>query len=231
MGDISLDLWMERRKLAALENALANQGMNATAYMQAQLEKAYQVFVPRETQQFIQAEIMREEQDAAARREASRRFAVFHVREGGTEEWFSVEDGLEFIHAANHLRNYLHRCGPNQGRTLSGRFSSQAVLSPQEYASYVSERLENTGRVTGAFEIDLDRGICSALSIMDGWKAYPIKDVCAAAFQAYRKGQSTEQERWQKFLDRLDGCELTATDVPGENTPFYEQPGPSLRGL
>ncbi len=231
MGDISLELWMERRKLAALENALANQGMNATAYMQAQLEKAYQVFVPRETQQFIQAEIMREEQDAAARREASRRFAVFHVREDGTEEWFSVEDGLEFLHAANHLRNYLHRRGPNQGRTFSGRFSNQAVLSPQEYASYVSERLENTGRVTGAFEIDLDRGICSALSIMDGWKAYPIKDVCAAAFQAYRKGQSTEQERWQKFLDRLDGREIPAISDPNEDIPFHEQPEPSMRGL
>lgn len=231
MGDISLGLWMDQHKLAALENALANQGMTVTAYMQAQLEKAYQEFVPQETQKLVQEEITREKQVAAARREASRRFAVFHVREGGAEEWFSVEDGLEFLHAANHLRNYFHRRGANQGRTFSRRFSNQAALSPQEYASYVSERLENTGRVTGAFEIDLDRGICSALSIMDGWKAYPIKDVCAAAFQAYRKGHATEQERWQKFLGRLDGRELTAADVPSEDAPFYEQPEPSLRGL
>ena len=231
MGDISLDLWMDRRKLAALENALANQGVTATAYMQVQLEKAYQVFVPRETQQFIQAEIMREEQGAAARREASRRFAVFHVREGGAEEWFSVEDRLEFLHASNHLRNFLHRHGASQGRTFSRRFSNQAALSPPEYASYVSERLENTGRVTGAFEIDFDRGTCSALSIMDGWKAYPIKDVCAAAFQAYRKEHATEQERWQKFLDRLDGRELTLISDPNEDIPFHEQPEPSMRGL
>ena len=84
MGDISLDLWMDRRKLAALENALTDQGMSVTAYMQAQLEKAYQAFVPQETQQFIQAEIMQEEQEMGVRREASRRFAVFRVREGGT---------------------------------------------------------------------------------------------------------------------------------------------------
>ena len=231
MGDISLELWMERRKLAALENALTDQGMSVTAYMQAQLEKAYQAFVPQETQQFIQAEIMQEEQEMGVRREASRRFAVFRVREGGTEEWFSVEDRLEFLHAANHLRNFLHRRGASQGRTFSERFSHRAALSPQEYDSYVSERLENTGRVTGAFEIDLDRGICSALDIMDGWKAYPIKDVCAAAFQAYRKRHATEQERWQKFLDRLDRRELTAADVPSEDAPFYEQPEPSLRGL
>ena len=231
MDDISLELWMERCKLAALENALANQGMNATAYMQAQLEKAYQEFVPQETQQFVQEEITREEQDAAARREASRRFAVFHVREGGAEEWFSVETGLEFLHAANHLRNFLHRRGANQGRTFSGRFSNQASLSPQEYESYVNERLENTGRIAGAFEIDFDRGICSALSIMDGWKAYPIKDVCAAAFQAYRKEHATEQERWQKFLDRLDGRELTLISDPNEDIPFHKQPEPSMRGL
>ena len=231
MGDIGLELWMERRKLAALENALTDQGMTVTAYMQVQLEKAYQAFVPQETQQFIQAEIMQEEQEMGVRREASRRFAVFHVREGGAEEWFSVEDRLEFLHAANHLRNFLHRHGASQGRTFSERFSQRAPLSQQEYASCVSERLENTGRVTGAFEIDLDRGNCSALSIMDGWKAYPIKDVCAAAFQAYRKGHATEQERWQKFLDRLDGRELTAADVPSEDAPFYEQTEPSLRGL
>ena len=168
MGDISLELWMERRKLAALENALANQGMSVTAYMQAQLEKAYQAFVPQETQQFIQAEIMQEEQEMGVRREASRRFAVFHVREGGAEMWFSVEDRLEFLHAANHLRNYFHRRGANQGRTFSGRFANQTALSPQEYASYVNERLENTGRVTGAFEIDFDRGICSALPCEGG---------------------------------------------------------------
>ena len=231
MGDISLELWMERRKLAALENALANQGMTVKAYMQAQLEKAYQAFVPQETQQFIQAEIMQEEQEMGVRREASRRFAVFRVREGGAEMWFSVEDRLEFLHAANHLRNFLHRRGASQGRTFSERFSHRAALSPQEYDSYVSERLENTGRVTGAFEIDFDRGICSALSIMDGWKAYPIKDVCAAAFQAYRKEHATEQERWQKFLGRLDGRELTLISDPNEDIPFHEQPEPSMRGL
>ena len=141
MGDISLELWMERRKLAALENALTDQGMSVTAYMQAQLEKAYQAFVPQETQQFIQAEIMQEEQEMGVRREASRRFAVFRVREGGTEEWFSVEDRLEFLHAANHLRNFLHRRGASQGRTFSERFSHRAALSPQEYDSYVSERM------------------------------------------------------------------------------------------
>ena len=36
-------------------------------------------------------------------------------------------------------------------------------------------RLENTGKVSGAFEIDLDAGWCSALNLADGWQTFKTR--------------------------------------------------------
>jgi len=44
---------------------------------------------------------------------------------------------------------------------------------------------------------------------MDGWKTFHMGDVSAAAHCAFREGNGSEQERWSRFLDRLDGREIT----------------------
>ena len=45
----------------------------------------------------------------------------------------------------------------------------------------------NTGKVTGAFELDFDKREFSAVNIMDGWKTFAMGDVSAAAYHAFRK--------------------------------------------
>lgn len=77
------------------------------------------------------------------------------------------------------------------------------------YDSLIDQRLENTGTVSGVFEIDLDHGVFSAVQIFSGWKSYRVRDVCAAACRAFRKKNLTKEQRWKRLLDRLDGRELT----------------------
>ena len=48
---------------------------------------------------------------------------------------------------------------------------------------------------------------------MDGWKSYRFQDVSAAAYQAFRKEHSSQEERWRKFVSRLEGKELTDRDL------------------
>ena len=84
--------------------------------------------------------------------------------------------------------------------------------------------------MAGAFDIDLDQGVCSGLSIMDGWRAYSMKDICAAAFQAGRKQDLSSSARLTRFLDRLEGRELTPPPGPfpgveleeGEDIPISQ---------
>lgn len=74
--------------------------------------------------------------------------------------------------------------------------------------------MENTGRVTGAFDIDLDNGIIDALSIMDGWQCFRIKDVSTASYFASKRSDASMDERWRVFLDHLSGKQLTQSEEP-----------------
>ena len=81
-------------------------------------------------------------------------------------------------------------------------------LSREQFDTYVLERLDNTGRVVGAFHIDLDNGRLDALNIMDGWQRFRIQDVSTAAYFAMKKSNASPEERWRIFLDRLQGKEV-----------------------
>ena len=69
--------------------------------------------------------------------------------------------------------------------------------------------MENTGEVSGLFELDFDARTFLALNIMDGWKVYAMQDMADAAAQAYQEAEMSEDDCWRIFLDRLDGQELT----------------------
>ena len=58
--------------------------------------------------------------------------------------------------------------------------------------------------MVGAYDIDLDSGDMEAVSIMDGWKRFRIRDVSTAAYFAMKKGNASSDERWRIFLDRLE---------------------------
>lgn len=90
-------------------------------------------------------------------------------------------------------------------------------ISPQRFEQLAAWRLENFGKVTGLVEIDFDKGILSALNIMDGWQSFRLKDVSSAAYFADKSGHVNKEVRWNIFLSRLEGKQLTShTQTPVE---------------
>lgn len=86
--------------------------------------------------------------------EAARKFAVFHMREDGQEEYFQLKSSMDILGGAYKLRDYLRRdhqdsfadyCGIRQ-RITAGEFDRLAGL-----------HMENPKKVTGAFELDFDK--------------------------------------------------------------------------
>ena len=224
-GYVELDLWLHEYELAALEEAVQG-GVTAQAYLQAQVIKAYEDMVPPEIRRPIQERIEQERAEAQAQEEANRRFAVFHVTERGMEEWFLEARELELLNAARELRTYMDRKADDPQRRFANAFPRRMSLTPAEFKNYVGERLDNTGRVTGAFEIDLDCGEFSALNIMDGWRTFPVKDVCTAAYRAFQKQGISEEERWNRLLERLAGREITAGAAPAPIDAPEQPDGP-----
>ena len=135
--------------------------------------------------------------------------AGFHITEDCAEVYLQNESGMEFFQLARRLHDYLQ-----QGQRLPARSLFEATddckeISREAFDALAKRRMENTGEVSGLFELDFDARTLSALNIMDGWKVYAMQDMADAAAQAYQEAEMSEDDRWRIFLDRLDGQELT----------------------
>lgn len=91
---------------------------------------------------------------------------------------------------------------------FSHHFYKTQSITRERFDELAALRLENTGKVTGAFEIDLDAGWCSALNLADGWQTFKIKDVSTAAYHADRPRSIQRGEQWRKFVDYLYGRDI-----------------------
>ena len=167
--------------------------------------------LPQREYERISHELWTEQQAEEEAREAARRFAVFHVTES---DYILAEEKLELLSTARRLRSYIRKPPDEAPHRFVETLLHTQRISQEEFNSYVSERLDNTGRVVGAYDIDLDSGDMEAISIMDGWKRFRIRDVSTAAYFAMKKGNASSDERWRIFLDRLEERALNQEPEP-----------------
>ena len=135
--------------------------------------------------------------------------AGFHITEDCAEVYLQNEFGMEFLQLARRLHDYLR-----QGQRLPARSLFEATddckeISRKAFDTLAKRRMENTGEISGVFELDFDARTISALNIMDGWKVYAMQNVTDAAEAAYQETEISEDARWRVFLDRLEGKEMT----------------------
>ena len=211
MNSKDITLWIDERWYDALNRHLKDETL------EEHLEKTIDEMchqLPGQEYERISAEIRQEQQDDQKAREAARRFAVFHVTEGGSSDYFLAEENLEFLQTARRLRSYIRKADSDAPAHFTEMFPRGEKLSREQFEKYVSERLDNTGKVVGAFDIDLDNGHLDALNIMDGWKRFRIQDVSSAVYFAMKKSTASPKERWRIFLDRLHGKEVTYETEP-----------------
>ena len=206
MNSKDITLWIDQRWYDALSKHL--KGETLEEHLEDVIDAMCNQLPQREYER-ISAEIWQEDQEERKAREAARRFAVFHVTEGGSSTYFLAEEHLEFLQTASRLRNYIRKAEGDPPARFTGMFPRGEKLSREQFDTYVLERLDNTGRVVGAFHIDLDSERLDALNIMDGWQRFRIQDVSTAVYFAMKKSIASPEERWRIFLDRLQGKEVT----------------------
>jgi len=133
----------------------------------------------------------------------------FHVTEDCAEVYLQNESGIEFLQLARRLHDYLRQEQRLPARSFFEATDGCKEISHEAFDALARRRMENTGCIAGAYELDFDARTLSALNIMDGWKVYAMQDVASAAAQAYQEAEMSEDDCWRIFLDRLDGRELT----------------------
>ena len=135
--------------------------------------------------------------------------AGVHITEDCAEVYLQNEFGMEFLQLARRLHDYLQQGQRMPARSLFEATDGCKEISRETFDALTKRRMENTGEVSGVFELDFEARTFSALNIMDGWKVYAMQNVADAAEAAYQEAEISEDDRWRIFLDRLDGQELT----------------------
>ena len=133
----------------------------------------------------------------------------FHVTEDCAEVYLPNESGTEFLQLARRLHDFLRQEQRLPARSFFEATDGCKEISCEAFDTLAKRRMESTGEVSGVYELDFDARTFSALNIMDGWKAYAMDDIAAAAEAAFQEAEISEDDRWRIFLDRLDGQELT----------------------
>lgn len=212
MSSRELSVWINERWYNALSKHLKDETLEE--HLENVLDEMCNQ-LPRQEYERISTLIWQEEQRNKEAAEAGRRFAVFHVTENGESVYFLVEERLEMLQTAMRLRSYLRKPPEDSPTRFPGMFTRGERISAEQFDTYVKERLDNTGRVVGAFDINLDSRTFDGLHIMDGWQRFRIQDISTAVYYATKKRYAPQEYQWKVFLNRLDGKQLvTETETP-----------------
>ncbi len=214
MGDVSIDLIINRHQYDALERIMTERGTNIETVMQARLVEIYRQTVPEQERVDINNQIESERLAAEQREAELRRFSVFRITEKGSTVFLECNQALNFMQVAYQARRYLRQEMDPPTSTFAEYFLQNGTLiSEEKFSVLVGERIEGSHNITGLCDIDLDGGMFHTAHHLEGWASFRLKDMTIAAYHAYRKSYCSNDEMWRIFLDYLDGRQITEASV------------------
>lgn len=149
--------------------------------------------------------------------------AAYRVTENGQTWYFTTSPGEELLDAAQALRKYCMDTEHSTGKFIS-LYSQAQPITPEEYQRMIRLRMENTGKITGVFDLDFDKREFSAVHIMNGWRTWAMRDVIPSIYQATSPRFTTADEQLRKLLGLLDGMELTSPGhLTAQNFSFSDE--------
>ena len=213
-------LWLDRRWKNAIEKHL--KGETLQEYLETVLDELCNQLPQREYERISRA-IQSEAAAQRAEEEAARTYAAYHVTENGKEWYYKTTPGEELLGAARMLRKYLKDTERSTGKFIS-LYSQAQPITPEEYQHLIHLRMENTGKVTGVFDLNFDKREFSAVHTIEGWKTWAMQDVSTAAYRAAQKQLVSGNVMLQKLLECLNGKEITsAGHLSARNFSFGEE--------
>ncbi|WP_251319537.1 hypothetical protein [Flintibacter muris] len=221
MSSREITLWLDEHWYQALSQQLEVDKLEdkLNEYLDDQIN-----LLPTPVYEKIIGEIREEEQQREQAIAASQRYAVFHVTENGRDEHFRLDENYELLQAARTLRKYLRQESGAGADSFSELFPKRETITPEEFDRMILLRLENTGMVTGVFDLDFDKREFSAVNTMTGWSTWAMGDVSVAAYHAFRKESLNTDGRYRILLDKLNGREITsAGHLSARNISFAEE--------
>lgn len=218
MNSRALEIWLDERWYEALSQQLKNETVEdkLNEYLEQLIDQ-----LPKQVYEKISGEIRAEDQLREQEEEANRRYSAFRVTENGATEYFQVEQAVEMLNCASYVRRWLRQTEQRPFREL---LSGSVDISAEEYDRMAAGCAEGDGKITAAFDVDLDRKEFSAVRLGLGWISYRLKDVSTASWHSYRTGSYDRGRRETRFTQKLAGREIvSAGHLGAENISFTDE--------
>ena len=213
-------LWLDRRWKNAIEKHL--KGETLQEHLEAVLDELCNQLPEREYERISHA-IQSEAAAQRAEEEAARTYAAYHVAENGQEWYYKTTPGEELLGTARMLRKYLKGTDRSTSKFIS-LYSQAQPITLEEYRHLMHLRMENTGKVTGVFDLNFDMREFSAVHTIEGWKTWAMQDVSTAVYRAAQKQLVSGDVMLQKLLKCLNGKGITsAGHLSARNFSFGEE--------
>ena len=90
--------------------------------------------------------------------------AGFHITEDCAEVYLQNESSIEFLQLAKQFRDYLRQEQRLPARSLFEATEDCKEISREAFDALAKHRMENTGEVSGLFELDFDAQTLSAIA-------------------------------------------------------------------
>ena len=90
--------------------------------------------------------------------------AGFHITEDCAEVYLQNVSGMEFLQLARRLHDHLRQEQRLPARSLFEATDDCKEISREAFDALAKHRMENTGEVSGLFELDFDAQTLSAIA-------------------------------------------------------------------
>lgn len=209
MHSEEISFWLPKLKYDAMYSVLAAQGKSIESELQVVAEHLYEQLVPVDQQQEIETLIRQERLAAEQFKAAHRRFSVFRIVEDRQVSYLECEHPFDFLNAAYQTRRYArNEVGAKLTSFADYLLQSGSSISEKRYAELIDEYINGSSNITGIFDIDFDKGDFLVAQQDSGWEGFILKDVTTAVYHAYRKESRSFNDKWNVFLNHLDGRQM-----------------------
>ncbi len=219
MSSREIALWVDERWYQALSLHLKNETVEdkLNNYLDELISQ-----LPDHTREKISREIWEEDQQREQEIRASRRYSAFRIMENGVTQYFQMDRSVWMLEIAGYIRLRLRQQG--EPRSLAESLRGREEISAEEFEWMLSSCMEEGGKVTDAYDVDLDRLELSAVRPSLGWVSYRLKDASTAVWHADRCGSYSWNVRNARFTEKLAGKETTsAGHLSAKNFSFADE--------
>lgn len=218
MSSREITLWLDERWYQALSQQLEADKLEdkLNEYLDDQIN-----LLPTPVYEKIIGEIREEEQQREQAIAASQKCSVFRVTENGITEHFQMKQTAGMVEAASSVRRWLRQ---TERRSFQEMLPNRESISAEEFECMALGCAEGNQRITGVYDVNLDRREFSAVCPDLGWVTYRLKDVSTASWHSYRSGSYDRERRQFRLMEKLANREIpSAGHLSARNISFSEE--------